>query len=206
MTAGSAISFLSSADGDPGTGGGNGPIETLSFDSTGASIIVLVLCRLGAGGSYGTITDTYSNSWTALTEQNSGFWIATRIYYCLSPNTGTDHIITVGSSGSSYPGVTVAAFSGVTAYSAETGAVSDSPGSLGAVSAALYVSGFGHNDTTTPTINDGFTVGARSTNSGGNNQPCNLAYRIDASATAANPTWSGWSDSNKVSTLARFIP
>lgn len=182
---------------------------TGSMNSTGATLLVAVQSTYFFGGN--TITDSKSNTWIAATVHgnvggNDGD--TCQIWYSTSPIVGSGHTFTT--CGSGYPALAVAAFSGVSAspFDNENGNFGDNISSLTtgsitpSVNNCLVIAGMGIRDTPTSpfTINGGFTVTDSAENGAG------LAYLIQTSAAAANPTWSWTSNAFGSTAIADFKP
>lgn len=203
------IALVAAADANTGTANSS-TMDTYAMDSTGADFIaVYVSCNEGVGGSLPTLSDSYGNTWTYAAARPGGASWNGAFYYCFSPSVGTGHTFTVTNSGGSFSGICAAAFSGgITAFDqrASPGPPSSAPGTITAAgSPALYLAGITANeDPTGFTINDGFTRAAKSV-SVGFHIGGDLAYRIDSTAAAAAPTFSGATDGNRNAVLFSFI-
>lgn len=182
---------------------------TGSIDTSGASFLVLSVGWY-VGGTAPTISDSKSNTWTALTQQSWGGVSANRLYYCASPSVGSGHTFTASGS-SSYSSMCVLAFSGshATPYDQENGSGATSatiqPGSITPPEDnCLVVSGVCPSDSSGAiAINGGFTeydipwvIGV--------NEGCGIGYLIQTTATAANPTWTMDASSFVTATSATF--
>jgi len=88
------------------TGGGANSGTSGSIDTTGKGTLVVVVTY---GGGTNTVTDSKSNTWTALTETGSS--PKSRIYVCVGGTVGTGHTVTVANTGN-FPGFVFLAFSG----------------------------------------------------------------------------------------------
>ncbi len=169
-------------------------VTTSGIDTSGADLIVVAISQLGIGG---TLTDSKSNTWTALTAQGgAGFTRAGQLFYCASPTVGSGHTFTFTCGGSGFfCGICVEAFSGVdtgTPFDAESGAAGGvpQPGSITPAGAnELFVAGLEHGDATSESVDSGFTITDDIPNAG-NAIGCSMSYLIETTATAQNPTWS----------------
>ena len=163
---------------------------TGSINTTGATL--LVANNSNFGGTPG-ISDSYNNTWIPFTQRGGNN--AQRMHYCINPVVGTGHTFTVtdGNVGS----LQVAAFSGVTGVlpfdqasgAASAGSSTAQPGSLTPANAnSLMICGLGfQNAGTLSGINSGFTITDTSPASG--IYGGSLAYLIQTTAVAENPTW-----------------
>lgn len=172
-------------------GGDSSTCTTGSIDTTGANLIVVYVAGYEPGGGI-TLTDSKSNSWTALTKSDAAGGINGQLYYCYNGTVGSGHTFT---GTNSYPNLSVMAFSGAATspYSAESGA-SGSAGTIqpGNITPAednmLLVCGCSQGSTITGmTIDGGFTEA--SADAAGSAFRVAGAYLIQTTAAAANPTW-----------------
>jgi hypothetical protein len=174
-----------------GQAGSPNGTTTGAIDTSGANLIVLAPAYYAPGAGL-AISDSKANTWTALTERGARM----RFYYCLNPTVGAGHTFTVSGTGV-YGSMTAAAFSGAAAspFDLENGAASVSgttlqPGSITPSEGnELVISAGGDAMDGTPTPDGGFTVVARAAFSGGVCFGSHLAYLVQTSAVAANPTW-----------------
>ena len=185
------------------TGAINGGTSTATA-TTGADLIVI------GGGWYQnavTISDSAGNTWTGLTARSSSTAF-NRLWYCLNPTTSASHTFTIAGTGV-YAWVGFLAFSGVASYDAETGATgtgtSLAAGSLTpAVDGSLLITS-ATTAGTSHTVNRGYTATTQN-NVGGTSMGGGIAYLIQGTAAAVNPTWS-WTGSGVVAAShARFSP
>jgi hypothetical protein len=184
---------------------GKGTQTTAAIDTTGANLIVVVM-----GGPSATLTDNKSNTFTARTEIGG----ALRIWYAYNPTVGIGHTFTAANT---YNGVGVAAFSGAAAspYDKESGVAWNAPPSSTSVASPpwtpaenneLIVGGLvmGASDNS-PSIDSGFTVLQSIASSPGVVYGMGIAYKIQTTATAEDPTWT-WvgGGSDGATTIAAF--
>jgi len=188
---------------------GNG-FTTAALDTSGGDTLFLVLAETSGGTS--TISDSKANTWVQRTAQS--FVGQVSIWYALNAACGTGHTFTVTGT-STFPSICYAAFSGGKssgAYDVENGntaaaATSIQPGSVTpSENSEIVISGYSCNDDRNSqiTINSPMTlldhIGAESFGS----SMSALAYEIQTTATARNPTWS-WTDSEYCqSSIATF--
>lgn len=170
--------------------GGN---TTPNIDTTGATLIVICIAADNATAP----TDSKGNTWTALTtSQVSASSTRSTLFYCVNPNVGSGHNFTQSAS---YGAIFVSAWSGNAAspFDQENGNTTTSgtsltPGSITPTeNSELVIVGICVGKTnSSPSINGGFTIsdsidGVTDVNYGGG-----MAYLIQTTATAANPTYS----------------
>jgi hypothetical protein len=189
-----AIALVANTLKAPGANGG----VTDAIDTTGATLLVMVLSAGNAAGLGGTPTDSKGNTWTPRTGYSSGANGAVKTFYAENPVVGSGHTFTY-SRASSFPVIMILAFSGTvltSVYDVENGA-----GQVGgttlqtgnaspSVNNEVLIAGTGIEGTgRTATINSSFTgligiAGDGATRMGGY-----AAYLIQTSASAVNPTW-----------------
>ena len=170
--------------------GSNGG-TSLGVDTTGANLIVMHLSYDNTGAKP-TPTDSRGNTYVPLTPKVAGIKYS-RLYYCINPSVGTGHTFTVAT-GEFFTG-DMQAFSGANGgYDGENGNTSAisaiQPGSVTPSAAgAVIVTGFsGSNGTAVGTIDSGFTItDQRALN--GTGMGAGMAYLVQGSAGAVNPTW-----------------
>lgn len=175
-----------------GASGGLSSVTTSNIDTTGSSLITVVLASASGANA---ITDSASNSWSSLTAYGAGPQV--RIFYKVSPTTSATHTFSTGDFAAS---ICVIAFSGTGGYgSQETGASNGSGTTLAtgsitpAVNNTLLVTGFTHNNNSgTPdaSVDSSFSEQADVAANAGNNVACAIAYKVQTTATAENVTWS----------------
>jgi hypothetical protein len=197
-------------------GGGGGGIALVSstikghattdaIDTTGANLIVIGLSWYSDAPS---VSDSKGNTWTALSTYGSSPYLV-RLFYCLNPSVGGSH--TFSTTANIYV-LNVAAFSGVTAFDAESGAGNGNattiqPGSITpAVASGLFITALCFAELgTTASINSTFTILNGTSDAGGNNLLGSMAYKISSSA--ENPTWTKTGGNNEVNAaMATFKP
>lgn len=187
-------------------------VTTAAMDTTGANFLVLSLSYLTAQSV--TISDSKGNTWTPRTAAN-GNLSSSRLYYVEAPTVGTGHTFTATSTGG-VPSIAVAAFSGGAAsasYDVENGAGS----SVGATSLQVgnvtpttdnqvLITGLALEGawSFTPTIDLSFTITNNVDLVGGQHFGVNLAYLIETTAAAKNPTWSWGSSVAVAACIATF--
>lgn len=194
---------------------GNG-FTTGSIVTTGASLLIASVSHY-SGIANPTISDSKGNIWVALTPRVSPANFARNIlYYVLNPTVGTGHTFTL-TGNNTFGGICVAAFAGVkttSAFESETGNSANASTSIqtGSLTPSedneLIVSGLCLRDISntgdTMSVNSGFTISDQ--NIGAFNQAISgaLAYLIQGTAAAVNPTWSWTTSDNVAATIACF--
>jgi len=166
-------------------------------DTTGADLIVVAAAYYN-GSAAPTLTDSRGNTWTGLTEvaaAGGSYLGSLRFFYCQAPSVGAGHTFTL-SGASSYAALAVAAFSGSAASPA------DQQGGSGGTATPGSITPSEANELVLTAVTDsspggiatavsgGFAVLDTLANSSGNHFGVGLAYLVQTSAAAANPTWS----------------
>jgi len=200
-----AIVFLTSTSGV----GTDSTVTSGAVDTTGATLIVVGLA-LDSGGTI-SLSDSKGNSWTALGSTTQG---ATKciLYYSVPTSTGSAHTFTNGGA-FNFCTIFVNVFSGgkltnvfdqqngagATATTVATGSVTPTENNEVVVT-ALALSG-----AALPTsIDGGFTKTDSQEFGGGNNYGGSIAYLIQTTATAANPTWTRTNSNPMATRIATF--
>lgn len=190
-------------------GSSNGTdVTTSAIDTTGAKFLVISASYSTAAP---TITDSKSNTWTALTAQTTVGSGINRLYYVANPTVGTNHTFT---NTGNVPSISVMAFSNVilsSPFDVEGGGVgntvtSKATGSITpSLNNELVITGLQIDGslTTDYVVDSGFTANTYVGGAGGIHVGCGMAYKIQTTAAAVNPTWSGTS-ANFAVTIASF--
>lgn len=199
------VASVSSATDTSGT-------TSAGINTTGANLIVIHVSSYSSAAAP-TISDSNTNTWTALTEYNAGDAVSRgRLYYCYSPVVGSGHTFT-SSGGTSYSSISVLAFSGTTGSSADTsnGAGSPTvstkqPGSITpSGNNMVVVTGLNFNSGSPASIDSPFTLQTQVAPTGSNNFGAAIAYEIQTTAAARNPTWTiGSATDGMVTEIAAF--
>lgn len=196
-----------------GSSGGS-TVTTDSIDTTGADLLVAVVSYYG-NTTDPVLSDSKGNTWTGLTaREQSGVTFSNRIYYCKPTSVGSGHTFTAGPGGTSYPTISVSAFSGTktsSVFDQESGAAtagnvtSFQPGSITpSEDGCLLVTGVS-TDGTSHSINSSFNATATDKLTG-NHLGGGIAYKIQTTAAAENPMWSWTGSSSKAAAMASFKP
>jgi hypothetical protein len=192
-----------------GVSSGGSGFTTSSVDTTGATLLVASVNHFN-GVNDAVVSDSNGNTWVGLTAQVSPTNNArTRLFYVVNPTVGAGHTFTL-SPDVTFGTLQVAAFSGVATtspFDAENGSSADTatsiqPGSVTPSEAnCLVITSECLRDNSltgdTVSINGGFTITNQNPGVGSNYLQGALAYLIQTSAAAANPTWS-WTTSDSV--------
>lgn len=192
---------------------------TTGFDSTGATLLVIIAHYWGAPAAY-TFSDSYGNTWHQLTVYGSPYNCLVVIAYAYDKagaalSLGANHLFTIADAYDSYEAITVSAWKGTLAghvdpFYAENGGTFGSsprqPGNLSAFAAGdLFISGCSEGNSyvygpsiapVTWTITDAVYDGS---NMGGGH-----AYLLAPDLSAVNPTWTWTSSTALVANIATF--
>lgn len=162
-----------------------------SIDTTGATLLVVVNADFNFG-ALSTPTDSKSNTWTNRTTYGTG-GAKVRISYVENPTVGSGHTFSCGGGSN---GIAVIALSGTktsSAYDVENGADGAQSGSVTpSEDNEILITGHCNASPATYSVDLSFTIQEqRAYNAGDNTMGFGLAYLIQTSAAAKNPTWSG---------------
>lgn len=209
---GGAITLITHAS-QAGTAGGSSA-TTAAINTTGANFLVVACNWDHSTTATAAVTDSKSNTWTALTTYgptNASF-LAIELFYAANATVGSGHTFTCTSSGSQ-PTLAVAAFSNVntTPFDVENGFDSASTATLqpGSVTPAgnneLFVTGAADAGGDPSSIDSSFTITDHIANSG-NNFGIGMAYKVQTTGGAENPTWTATASNKMAVDIAVFKP
>lgn len=169
-----------------------------SIDTTGATLLVLALTwETSTSGNECTVSDSAGNTWVSLTLRTQGA-LRTHLFYVLGPTTSATHTFNAaGTINNSFPTIGVLAFNdNVNMLDSQSGAGTASgttlqPGSITpVVNNEVFVtalnSSAGSNGALS--IDSSFNITFNLGNSATSDN-LGLAYKIQTSAGAENPTW-----------------
>jgi hypothetical protein len=183
-------------------------ITTSSVNTTGANFLACGVSHYEQGGTP-TISDSKGNTYVGLTQQQVSFSVGVRIYYVENATVGSGHTFTAAGSGR-FASIACAAFSGgktSASFDQQNGnfladAVDIQPGSITPTeNNELILSALGFGESDTITIDGGFTITNQIDFSGGAHEGVALAYLIQTTIAAANPTWD-WAGTNAATAAA----
>jgi hypothetical protein len=186
------VSHVASQSDSPGNTATTGAISTL-----GATLLIAGVSWYFAGTG-AALSDSSGNTWTPLTiTAANGAGELTRLFYVSAPSVSASHTFMFTGSGI-FPAICVAAFSGVpvSPFDAEavnpsgsgttvqpTGITPSQNNELLVTALTFDATGF------TLSIDQGFTILDAQDYRSGQNFGGALAYLIQSTATAVNPTW-----------------
>lgn len=191
-------------------GGTSTTVTTAAIDTTGADLLVVAVSEyFGATGA--SLSDSKSNTWTQLTAYVTADYLRIRLYYCQAPTVGTGHTFTYSGT-DVYCAVAVSAFTGSAATPADqqngagvTSATQVQPGSITpSENNCLVVSALAYDLTETVTVTEGMTITDQIQRVASEHFALGLAYKIQTTAAAINPTWSWTTAERAVATVASF--
>lgn len=189
---------------------------TSSIDTTGATLLVAHVSSFAVTAEP-TLTDSKGNTWIGLTAQVEGGTSRSRLFYAANPSVGTGHTFTLTDPGGNiFAGLEVQAWSGASItlpFDVENGGTQSSGTSLAtgsvtpSVNNELVVTG-AHIHTTgsgTISIDSGFSI---SDQDQGGAVPARfasaMAYLVQSTAGAVNPSWSWSTTTSAAATIATF--
>lgn len=168
-----------------------------AIDTTGANLLVVALSRQPFTSP--TLTDSKGNTWTAAPNTASNVLGQTRFWFCINPTVGTGHTFTFTGSTIAI-NFTVMAFSGAdtgeSSYTAHSNATASNASTLqpGSITPpddnSLVLAVMGGEGTTGVTVDSGLTELTDDAFSSGNYYALDVAYKIQTTAAAINPTFS----------------
>lgn len=187
------------------------PIQTAAGSSNGVTVTsgaidtttakLIALCLTGTSDSSGGPNDSQSNTWTALTAESVGGGEYTIWYYCINPTTNAAHTFSWTPATGTRPCIAVLAFphDGTPAFDQENAGGNNfgstvQPGSVTpSENDCVIVQGVSFNVNGTFTINSSYVHAGDGTdyisNDGTNRLGIAVAYIIQTTAGATNPTW-----------------
>lgn len=166
-----------------------------NYNTTGASLALWTIADQIAGQP--AFSDNQSNTYT---NKNDGSDVTVDLLYKESPTVSATHTFSVTTS-PNYSSLVAAAFSGVKTSAAafdqensnrHTGGTDQTiqPGSITpSENDELIITCLSWQSTATASIDSGFTIIAQTTFNGSFHYPVALAYKVQTTAAAVNPTW-----------------
>lgn len=185
---------------------------TGAVDTTGETLEVGAIVY-DSGKTDLTVSNSTTDTVTLLTEQANAAGFKHRLWYVVTPTANAAKTASGQSSASSFQALAWASYAGSAASpfgaanSAATGAGATTiqPGSITpSEDNCLVVTCLATDSTLTPTINGGFTIIASQPFVGATNYGIHVAYLIQTTAAAANPTWTLASGANVSAQIGWF--
>ncbi len=187
-----------------------------AIDTSGASLLVMFVASYDIV-ALPTISDSKGNAWHQRSSYfNTGInFSRSTFYYAQNPTVGSGHTFTATGPGfNDYPLICIIAFSGTatsTVYDTENGNIGDvglatiQPGSVTPnQSNEVVITGVSTINTGTVSIDNGFTITDQETNVPTQHFGGGIAYKIQTTAAAVNPTWTFGEMVDASSSVATF--
>lgn len=205
-----AYSLIAHVEASPGATGGT----TGSIDTSGADLIVIGASWYNPGGfnDATAASDSKSNTWTALSLQSYNPF-SIRLWYSVNPTVGSGHTFTVNCGGNSiYPSIFAMTFSGVAATPLDQQNTNNNSGSGKKVTSGsitptedneLCVTMAGLDSSTSISVDSGFTAYTQAFSSGVA-VAGGMAYKIQTTAAAVNPQWTGSPSGSYLARITSF--
>lgn len=182
---------------------------TSAIDTSGS--ILLVACGSNSASGTPALTDSKSNSWTALTVRTSTTKLS--CFYVASPTVGAGHTFT-NTTGVAFPSIAVIGFTGTHAsapFDTQNGAApmatlsSLAAGNISpSASTNVAIAALSLNNTTLGmAVDSGFTITDNQDLVGGTSYPIVMAYKLTLGG-SENPTFSWTTASDPVAEIASF--
>jgi hypothetical protein len=181
---------------------------TGAVDTSHASLLVVLLSY----NAVPVLSDSKGNTWTPLTAQ-AGASGSSQLYYAANPIVGAGHTFTA-TGVNKFAVLSMAAFAGVvslTPFDQQNGtalgaATTIQTGSITPLfSNELLIAGVaGDSGATAPTIDTSFVISDATAGSAGVNQMGGLAYLIETTIAAKNPTWTTTGANAESAVIASF--
>ena len=201
------------------TGGAGAAVTTSAIDTTGSTLLVVSVSWYLDGGGTLAVSDSKGNTWVQITSaifDPGSARTQTVLFYVKNPTVGTGHTFTCGGAGT-YCGIFVATFSGTdtaqnvdqhnqagsgpgTSTTFQPGSVTPSQNNELIVSGLLQPS----NTSQTLSIDSGFSKTDEAPLVSGNAFGGALAYFVQGTAAAINPTWTASPAAGLAATSATF--
>lgn len=169
---------------------------TPAIDTTGATLLVVAAAWTTATIATPAISDSKGNVWWSLLRDQTNSQCSIAIWVALAPIVGAGHTFTFTGSTSS---ACVAAFSGADAiplaapfqHAGVASGTSLQPGSITPPAAnSLLITALANRVNTTYAVNSGYTITNQHNFVAAGQVGVALAYLIETTPTAQNPTWS----------------
>jgi hypothetical protein len=205
------IAFVA-AVGASATGGAPTTVTTASMNNTGANFLSCAVSSYNSTAS--TVTDsTNANSWSSLNSYTDSAGTYVQLWYAANATVSSSQTITASNSGANiYPSVACASFSGVATSSAfdqqngnNASSITVQPGSITpSGNGYLVLTGLSASSGSSFSINGSYTVAAQEPYNSGAAMGAAMAYWIQSTATATNPTWTSNATAGLAADIASF--
>ncbi len=179
-------------------------VTTPAIDTSGADLIVIAASGFASGSGFcapgSGLSDSKGNTYTALTRidsgLNSGSAEYAQLFYVQAPSVGSGHTFTCGSAVA--PSIAVTAWAGSIAspFDQQNGQGTVTPGTTWPTNSVtpsntnqLLVAAVTTGSAATYTVDSGFTISDQIPFLAGNNEGLVMAYLIETTAAAKDPTF-----------------
>lgn len=207
------MAFTPLTHGQSSSTDGNG-FTSSSIDTTGATLLVVAVADSNAAAA-GTLSDSKSNTWTQILSIGSGGGTRATLYYSKPTiGVGPGHTFSI-TGAANVPTLSYVCYAGGSptvpldqSSDAGGGGISTiQPGSITpSRDNALVVCMLSANTTViTPSIDSGFTLLNAKLSDGVNFEGAGLAYKIQTTPAAVNPTWTA-DNCTLTTVIANFLP
>jgi hypothetical protein len=185
--------------------GSNGG-TTAGVNTTGADLLVAVISYYNGAGASPVPTDSNANTWTQIGTTQAGSNTSVKMFYVASPTVGTGHTFSSTSSGaSSFSSMEIGAWSGSAASPLDqtSQAAAKQAGSVTPTQDnELLVAGICCEDLSSVTAIDlSFTISDSNAYVSGTNESGAMAYLVETTAAAKNPTWTAGGNAGGTATI-----
>lgn len=189
---------------------GSSGATTVAKDTTGANLIVLAIAFDQFRAC--TVSDSKGNTWTAGTLSNAA--PSLQNFYCYTPTTDAAHTFSVsgGSGGPGFSTIAMLAFSGANTPTSDqfhnnsASSTTVQPGSITpTLNNEVVVAAIAFNVAATQSIDSGFTKTDGVGLVGGIAYGLAVAYLIQTTATAENPTWTIGTSGSLVTSITSYF-
>lgn len=208
---GQAAYLLIAASGNSASGAN--ATTSVGADTTGASTLIIACSWYSATTATIVASDSKGNTWSALAKAtSSGAVSSAQLFYVNSstPTVGSAHTFTCSGTGT-FTSIGYQAWSGGAVAPAESnnigidGGNAQQPGSLTPTrNGSLLVTALATFNGTTISINGGYTANYTSSFIGGSSEGGAMAYLVQDTAAASNPTWTSAASTDVAAVIAVF--
>lgn len=195
------------------TSGTGSTVTSSAIDTTGATCIFIVQGWYSGGSGISSFTDSNGNTWTARTTYSGGSFSAVRIMYCRLPTVGSGHTFSQ-TSAAGYGSFCVLAMDDdleASPFDVENGGGAASvttrqPGSVTPTqNGELCIVGSTFQPAgSTISIDGGYSIGVQETPQSGISFGCGVAWLLQTTAAATNPTVTCSSSGDLAACIATF--
>jgi hypothetical protein len=191
-------------------------VTTPALDTTSCTLVILGASFYGILSSPGTFSSSPANSFSLLSTYNDTTTCGVELAFISLPTTSSTQTFTITSGGGTYQSLMVLAVAGgiVSPFDIENGSAPGTsgttiqPGSITPAGGDLLVTVLNVNGDESggnaPSIDSGFTITDTVDYSGGNHFLGSLAYFVQPTSSAINPTWTYGVSQVRAASIASF--